>query len=491
MSDKLQFVVGSQTRPLAKSTTNFSLSDIFRGGVLVSTDLSENLLALMGGTIIDGRGGPPLRDGTVVVAGNRIAQVGRRDEVMIPAQAKVTDVSGRFLLPGLIDLHVHYQGWMGELFLAHGVTTVKDMGNDIEWISALSAGIEQGRVRGPRIFYVGNGLDTPPPAREHHVGLNNTEMARRAVRLLHERGASAIKAREKITPELLRALTAQAHELGIPVTGHLGYTDARQAALAGIDGLEHATGVVEATTEHPKPTESGLNEVQQFIAELKAFSLIDLAKAEELVELLVEKRVALIPTMSNWWRMASERRDQFAREDAEYARMPELAYLPEFIRQFLATSAVFNVQDADDLAQIESGYEKLKHVLRRHGELGGSALAGSDTIYSVPGLSLQRELMVMVDAGFTPQQAILMATRDNAQFLGKSAELGTITPGKLADILVVAANPLDDISRIGRLELVIKDGQVVDRSYHADYSIPVPAPKLTRPLWLEKQLAES
>ncbi len=449
---------------------------------------SENVIALVGGTIIDGEGGRPLNGGVVVVAGNKIAQVGRRDEVSVPAEAKFIDLGGKFVLPGLIDIHVHYQGWMGELFLAHGVTTVKDLGNDIEWIAAVNAEIMQGRTRGPRIFYVGNGLDAPPPFREHHVGLDHPEMAQRAVRLLYSRGASAIKVREKVTPELLMAVTEEAHALGIPVTGHLAYTDAHQAALAGIDGLEHVTGVVGATASHPKLSEPGLNDLQQFVVELKAFSLIDQAMAEELTELLVEKGVALIPTMSNWWRMASERRDQFAREDTEYAKTPELAYLPEFIRRFLATSAVFNVKDAEDLAQIKSGFEKLTYLLRHHYKLGGRILAGSDTLLSVPGLSLWRELVMLVDAGFTPMQAILMATRDNARFLGKGEDLGTITAGKLADMIVVAANPLKEVANLQRIEMVIQDGQIIDRSYTADYPISTPAPNLTRPLWLERQL---
>ncbi len=96
--------------------------------------------------------------------------------------------------------------------------------------------------------------------------------------------------------------------------------------------------------------------------------------------------------------------------------------------------------------------------------------------------------MFLVDAGFTPLQAISMATRDNAQFLGKSKELGTITSGKLADILVVSANPLDDIRNTQRVDMVFKDGQMIDMNYHADYSIPTPRPKLTRPLWIEQQL---
>lgn len=455
------------------------------------TKETDNRFVLIGGTLIDGEGGDPIRDAVVTVAGSRIEFAGPRDSVNIPSDARIVDVTGKFILPGLIDVHVHYQGWMGELFLAHGVTTVKDMGNDVEWISRVAGEIDGGETSGPRIVYVGNGLDAPPPFREHHVGLGSADAARRAVRLLAEHGASAIKVREKITPGLLEAVCEAAHELGIPVTGHLGHTNAREAAVAGIDGLEHATGVVEATAEHSKPAEPGLNDVQQFIAELKAFALIDLEKAEDLIGLLVERDVALIPTMSTWWRMASHRREQFAVEDAEYTRIPQLRYLPDFIRQFLATSFIFNVADADDSRQIAAGYDKIRRVIRRHAELGGRVLAGSDTIYAVPGLSLIRELVVMTDAGFSPMEAIVIGTRDNARFIGRSESLGTIAAGKIADIVVTAADPLEHITNLQSVEMVFKDGCEVDRNYNPDYGISTAAPNLTRPLWLERRLQET
>jgi imidazolonepropionase-like amidohydrolase len=380
---------------------------------------------------------------------------------------------------------------MGELFLAHGVTTVKDLGNVVEWISAVSADVEQGRMRGPRIFYVGNGLDAPPPARETHVGIDSPETARHAVRLLHSRGASAIKIREKATIELVKAITEEAHKLGIPVTGHIRRIDAREAALAGIDGLEHASGIVQAIANRPKETEPSQDPLQSFISDLKAFGQIESAKIDELARLLASKKVALVPSMAGWWRMATERRDDFAREDAEYAKNQSLVYVPDDVRKLWATSAIYNLKNAEDLAQIKLGFKKLQHLLITHYQAGGKVLAASDTFNFVPGLSLQRELILLVDAGFTPLQAITIGTRDNAQFLGRGAELGSIATGKWADIVVVNANPLDNIRNISQVSIVIKDGQVVDTSYHADYAIPTPKPKIVRPVWLEKKLQKN
>lgn len=449
---------------------------------------SELMTALVGGTVIDGNGGAPVRDAVVLVKGDRIIRVGRRKRVRYPKTAEVIDLKGKFIVPGLIDLHVHYSGWMGELFLAHGVTTVKDMGNDVEWISTVSAEMDQGKARGPRIFYVGNALDSPPPARDHHIGLDNPAMAKHAVKLLHSRGASAIKLREKASPEIIRAVTEQAHKLGLIVTGHIGHTNARDAALAGIDGLEHASGIVEATSDSPRPPKPAGEGLEQAIWEIKSYALINPAKADGLVKFFASRNVALIPTMSNWWRMASARLDDFAREDAEYARNPLLFYVPEQMRQIWATSVLFEVNDAADQAQIDLGYKKVQDLLIKHYKAGGKLLAGTDTLVSIPGLSLQRELMFLVDVGLTQSQVISIATRDNARFLGKDRDLGTISAGKLADLVVLSENPLDDIRNFRKVAMVMKGGRVVDTTYHPDYSTPTPKPKLTRPLWIERQL---
>lgn len=463
---------------------------IFDGNAFSSKAQSEQEIALVGGTVIDGNGGAPIQDAVVLIKGNRIINVGSKSRLKYPKSAKILDTTGRYVLPGLIDIHVHYNDWMGELFLAHGVTTVKDVGNYVEWISIVSAEVEQGKVRGPRIFYVGNGLDTPPPKRDHFIGLESPQMAKRVVELLHQRGASALKVREKITPEILRAITERAHRLNIRVTGHIRRVGAYEAALAGIDGLEHASGIVQATANPAVKIdlESINDDYQRYVAERKSYALINPTKAGELVKFLASKNVALIPTMAGWWRMATVRRDDFAREDAKYAKNPSLAYVPDEIRKIWATSLLYELNNTNDLAQVRLGYKNVQNLLKQHHEAGGKVLAGSDTFISIPGLSLQRELLFLVDTGFTPLQALSMATRDNAQFLGKGGELGTITPGKLADILVVNANPLEDIRNTQRVAMVLKGGQMVDITYHADYSIPTPRPKLTRPLWIEKQL---
>jgi len=450
------------------------------------------LMAFVGGTIVDGRGGPPLADGVVLVRGDRIERVGTRADTRVPDDAERIDTTGQVLLPGLIDVHVHYFEWMGELFLAHGVTSVKDVGNDVEWIATASAEIAGGAARGPRIFYTGNGLDVPPPRRDHFIGLTDPLMARRVVALLAERGAIAIKVRERLPADLLGPIVGEAHRLGLKVTGHLRATDAREAALAGIDGLEHASGIVQATIDPWLAVDLDTLEARdiyaKYVAERKSYALINEARAAALMTVLAERGVALIPTMAGWWRMATSRRDTFAEEDAVYADDPGLAYVPDEARSIWATSALYRIDDPDDLAQLRAGYAKLQTMLRRHHEAGGTLLAGSDTYLSVPGLSLQRELLFLVDAGFSPLQAISMATLENARFIGRDDDLGSLEAGKLADLIVLDGDPVTRIEDIATVSTVVQGGEIVDTTYHADYAIPTPRPQLRRPLWVERRL---
>ena len=455
---------------------------------------SAGWTALVGATIIDGHGGPPISDGTVLIRDHRIERVGARRDVAVPEGAAVIDAAGRFALPGLIDVHVHYFDWMGELFLAHGVTAVKDVGNDVEWIATASDEVASGAARGPRIFYTGNGLDVPPPRRDHFIGLEDAEMARRVVPLLAEKGAIAIKVRELLPVELLEPVVQEAHRLGLKVTGHLRATDARQAALAGIDGLEHASGLVQATIDPWISIDLDTLEARdiyaKYVAERKAYALINEHRAGELVTMLAGREVALIPTMSGWWRMASDRRDTFAAEDAVYAEDAALSYVPDDARSIWATSKLYQIDDPDDLAQLGVGYRKITALLRRHREAGGSVLAGSDTYLSVPGLSLQRELLFLVDCGFSSMEAISIATLGNARFMGQDRDIGSLAAGKMADIILLDEDPLANIENIATVSTVINGGEVVDTSYHPDYALPTPRPVMHRPLWVERRLAE-
>lgn len=453
----------------------------------------DRLTALVGGVLIDGLSGPPVADSVLVVDRDRIVSVGDRSSVTVPPEAELVDMHGRYLLPGLIDVHVHYFEWMGEMFVVHGVTSVKDVGNDVDWIATARDEVGPGRSAGPRIFFTGNGLDVPPPRRDHFIGIENDEMARDVVRALHSRGAIAIKVREMLPVELLRPIVDEAHRLGLKVTGHLrGAMNAREAAEAGIDGLEHASGIVQATLDPWLRMDLDGLEARdvyaKYVAERKAYGLINQHRGLELVRDLAARDVALIPTMSGWWRMPSERRARFAEEDARYADDPNLAYVPDEARAIWSRSELYHIDDPDDLAMLEVGYHKICQLLLEHRANGGSVLAGSDTYLSIPGINLQRELLFLVDVGFTPMEAISMATYENAVFMGQEGDIGSLTVGAFADILVLDADPLASIDNISNLDRVMQGGRWIDRTYHAGYATPTPRPAMERPLWVERQL---
>jgi imidazolonepropionase-like amidohydrolase len=443
-----------------------------------------------GGTLIDGTSNRPLENAVVVIRGNEIAAVGKKGRVIYPKDARIIRAAGKFMLPGLIDLHVHYYEWHGELFLAHGVTTVKDTGNPVEWLEAISQAISEGRVVGPRLFYTGNSLTSPPPIRDHHIGLESPEMGRLAVRILKEHGAVAVKVHQQITPELLRAVSDEAHRLGMPVTGHLRRIGAREAALAGIDGLEHATGVPRSAGRHPEllKTDDPENELIGYYDDLNEAAEMQEEEFAPLVKLLVEKRVVITPTLVTWFRVASAHRAEFASEDATYAKIEALRYVPERVLRMWRTASIYEPKSENDLQRFRTAYQKMSRFLKLFHDAGGVLLAGSATGESVPGLSLYREMLMMVELGLSPQEVIEIVTRRNAEFLRKDKQLGTIAPGKLADIILVDRNPLEDIKNIGTISFVMKDGKIIDRNYHADFAMPLPRPKQVRPLWLELQL---
>ena len=459
-----------------------------------SGSVARNVTVITGATVIDCSGRPPIVNGVVVIQGNRIKSVGRQGKVSIPSGAVVLDASGKYVLPGLIDMHVHYREWQGELFLANGVTTVKDLGNPVEWISELSRMQVEGRLRGPRILYVGNNLDAPPPEGDHHVAVTSAEDCKRAVNLLFKLGVNAIKVRHKITPQVLQEIVKAAHAKGIPVTGHLGATNAEEAALAGIDGLEHATGVARAASERPTQTASNAKGLNSFLEDLQGFAQMNAAKESALIKLLVTRKVKLIPTLAVRRRAVSSRdvQEQAAQDDDRFSRNPELVYVSEMVRRNWSEAPldkrIRETFNDEQMKIMREGYRRLEAFVRELHRAGGEVLAGSDNLNDVPGLTLHRELESLVEAGLSPMEGLLAATRDAAIFLRRT-DLGTIEAGRTADLIIVSGNPLENIRNLDRVEKVFQNGQEVDITFHRNYVLPPARPNLVRPLFFERLLA--
>lgn len=436
-----------------------AVSDAAPGRASQDGDLRP--LVITGARLVD-----PAREGvTIVIEGDRITAVGGDGQVTVPPAAQVVEGKGKTVLPGLIDTHVHFRDYVPELFLAHGVTTVRDAGNPPEWILPLKQKQASGEMRGPRMFAVGNILDAPPALRGHHIAVGTPEAARAAARRLLAMGVDGIKVYDKITPELLRPIAEEAHAANRRVIGHINFS-AREAALAGIDALEHASGVAIAIAADPAPARDPQNRG------VFGWRYRDPANVERLIRLLVERRVAVVPALASWGR-GSALRPEFQAEAAKVIANPELAYLPDDAKSRVKNYSGPQWSQAERRAY-EADYRALKEFLNRFSRAGGTIVAGTDGGV-LAGLSVHHEMRLLVEIGLQPLQAIKAATADAAELI-QAGDLGSIAPGKIADVIVVDGNPLQSIDDTKKIALVIQRGRIIDTRYHHGYRIPIPRP---------------
>ncbi len=448
--------------------------------------VSPNRLVIQGGTLISGTGEAPVPNAVIVIEGNRITAVGAAGSVSIPSGAEIIQADGKFILPGFADMHVHWQHWMPELFLAHGVTSAVDLESG-EWTLAQRDLIRDGRMQGPRIFTASHSLfgrlvwDSPDSGSRRPV-LYSPDMARRVIRGYGagRESYNLTKVYTELAADHLEAITEESHKLGRKVIAHLGSLDARQAALLGVDGIAHGSGIALATITDPVKA-----------AELRAFvrlgiavdfplfllyhAYMDPAKSEELAALLVREEVSIefeqVNTAGRW---VPTYRQTWTAEDRKYLEDPNLGYISSD-----HWDRIFYYEPYDQLTDqqrelVRQGYENRKNFIRQFVQAGGTVLAGCDTAsFIIPGLCLHRELELLVEAGMTPMQAIQSATKNNFEFL-QEPDLGTLEPGKLADLFIVREDPLADIRNTRTIDTVIKNGQVLDTSYHADFVNPLP-----------------
>lgn len=442
----------------------------------------QTIRVIEGGTLIDGTGRAPLRDAVIVITGNTITAVGEKGKVSYPAEALLIPAAGKFILPGLCDMHVHWYSWMPEFFLVHGVTAAVDLATD-DYILSQKEALADGRMPGPRLF-------TSAPFLSGRLLWDRMiaepcatpQMVRRLVQQIGPGRAqyNLAKAYTELTPDELQALVEESHQAGRNVIAHLGSLDARQAANLGVDALAHATGIALAAISDPVKAEelrmfTRLGAAVDYPLFMAYHAYMDAAKMDELVELLVEKNVRIEADLVNTagrWLLGPE---TYRREDAQMLADPNLHYLPAYNRGRFLYYGAWELADAAQRDLFRKGYATFQEFLRKFIGAGGTMLAGTDTASVITGRSLHRELELLVEAGLTPMQAIQAATKNNFEFLQESA-LGTIEPGKLADIILLRADPLADIRNIRTVETVIKDGQVMDARFHAGFVNAIPRP---------------
>ncbi len=433
-------------------------------------------LVIEGGTLIDGTGGAPRQNAVIVMEGDRIKAVGTKGQVSYPPNAKVIQADGRTILPGLFESHIHYREWMPQIFLRYGITTVADTANPTEWIIAQREMLKHGIIKGPRMYVTGHRLGGPLPGRRagivpnaingsYVVNAANVEEARAEVRRLIAKGVDAIKVHDGLTPEQIKAVVEQAHELGEEtVVGH--EYNGRDSAMAGLKYIEHSAPIARATISDPELQK--LAAPEYYMEE----SLYD-----PLIELFLQQGVYInVPLWGG--RRFNPRASTWGWEQLgpELARDPSMAFVPERERESWLPGA----SGEGNLSSIERerrmvGMQKVNAYIKKYAERGGKFVAGSDSgTEDVPGLWTHYEMQSLVDAGLTPMQAILSATKWPAELFDLDHELGTIEVGKKADAIILAGNPLVNIAETKNILWVVKDGQVVDTTYDPNFKNPLP-----------------
>ena len=300
---------------------------LLHGQVIRSQEGSaeEAVIVLSGGTLIDGTGASPRSDIEVVIRGNQIAAVGTKGSLTYPSSARVIATDNKYILPGLIDSHVHYDDWVAELFLYYGVTTVVDLGNFGHWILEMRRQIDSGKIVGPRIFAAGNSINRVPiqgPGVQHQLGVRTPEQAADVARKLIQQGVNLFKIYARMTPEMIAAVAAVAHTRNIRVHAHIGIINAAEAARSGVDVLEHASGVAEATAPP--------DELAAFLSRglRNAENLMDPARYDSLIRTLIAEEVFITPTLLAYGFGVHPRVEDYRRFDLEFLRNPDVRYFP-------------------------------------------------------------------------------------------------------------------------------------------------------------------
>jgi imidazolonepropionase-like amidohydrolase len=458
-------------------------------GFLGSTAAFADTLAITHINVIDVAGGAELPDMTVLVRDGRIAEVGKSSRVAAPPDAKAIDGSGKYLIPGLWDMHVHtiFGDWLPRdekvtlpLFVANGITGVRDMGGDLEALKQWRSAIAAGKLLGPRMIIAGPMLDGPVPRFPSSAPISNATDGTRTVDELKAGGVDFIKIQSLIPRDGYFAAAAEAKKLGITFVGHVpDAVRASEASNAGQKSIEHFTGIFEGST----PIEDALLKGPKSLGlNVKNY---DPNRAKALIALMAKNQTWQVPTLV--WE-----RGQWLVDDIDLSHDPLTKYAPASWRDHtwpMFVTDIMKDMDTDPLPVRKQFVQMELDMTLAMFKAGVPFMAGTDTaagVHIFPGFSLHQELVLFQRAGLTPMQALQTATLNPAKFMGRTADLGTVEKGKLADLVMLDADPLKDVANTQKIRGVVLAGRYFDRAAldkmlrdveKAAAAEPVPKPK--------------
>ena len=419
----------------------------------------KNVLALTNVTVIDTTGSGPGQRATVVITGDRISEVGEPNKISLPRGAQTVDCTAKYLLPGLWDMHMHLSlvsDLAFPLLIANGVTGVRDMGGDLDQIDRWRDEIAKGTRTGPRIIRAGPIVDGPRKEEaQHRLTVNNAAEARQAVDSLKKRGVDFIKVYHFLSRDSYFAIADEAKTQGIAFAGHIpNGVSPREASDAGQRSLEHTAVLLQALIA----LEDKEGRTQKELT-ADAFDKLAGEQGSALFQAMAKNGSWHTPTL-----VVAQ----------SFLLRAEMAAKPDDRRKYIAAIAKEHWEknnpvpqnvSAEDMAERKKALEKMFEIVGAMRRAGVSILAGTDppTRDVFPGFSLHDELGLLVKAGLTPLEAIQAATLNGAKCLGISDSYGTVEKGKVADLVVLEADPLAAIANTQNIAAVIVAGKFLPK----------------------------
>jgi imidazolonepropionase-like amidohydrolase len=388
--------------------------------------------AIMGGRLIDGTGRPPVEDSVVLLRGGKIIAAGPAASVPIPRGAEFVDAKGKSVLPGLWEMHAHFEQveW-GPIYLATGVTTARDVGNEREFIVAAHDAIAAGKGVGPRLVMAGV-VDGSGPFSLGLIRVDTPKQAREQVQKYKAAGFQQIKIYSSVKPDILKVVTAEAHRQGMTVTGHIPFgMNAIQGIEDGMDQINHVEYITPLMVDPKSQTIDP-----------------DAPNVKKVIKLLLEHHVVLDDTLALMEVILHPLDHPISGFE------PGILKVAPELREALETMGT----PPPKAEQSAATFRAMVATVRVLHQAGVPIVAGTDQ--TIPGFSLDREIELHVQAGFTPMEAIQSATLVPARAMGMEKDSGTIEVGKRADVILVDGNPLENISDIRKVSAVFAAGKM-------------------------------
>ena len=418
---------------------------------------AEPPIAIVGATVLDGTGHAPIQDAVVVIREGRFVAVGTRAQVPIPPDARTIDAHGKWMTPGLIDMHVHIDEVLTPgAFVLFGVTSVRDVGSNGTTMAALKTRAAQGEVL-PRRYWMGRNIDEGKPSWWGAVAVQGPAEVPALLDGMQKEGVDGVKLYVNARPDVARAVITDAHRRHLPVTAHLHDTLPSVAAEMGIDNLEHITTLFGELRTLPPNTPEGYHATFVGVPEVD----LDSVKVQHFIQILYKHHVAITPTLAVALLPV-------AGEQGAAAIYGDWAAVPDGWRRFwhdpyweFISTKTWTPNEFD---QARLAKQKFMDLVKKLYKAGVPIIAGTDTPapWVLPGAGLVAELQLLVESGLSPSDALQAATGHAATVLRKSADVGTIRPGRCADLLLLDGDPLADIRNLRHLSAVYLNGKEID-----------------------------